>query len=80
MKLAILLVALAAVVYGVHHLLLRSEGRGEQRHGGSGALGNAFLEVQSMIEPSKKVVLEVRLKEKTEGREDGDPPEGGGRR
>ena len=78
MKLAILLVVVAAVLYGVHRLLLRSEGRGEQRRGGSGALGNAFLEVQTMIEPSKKVVLEERLKEKTEGLESGDPPDGGG--
>ena len=80
MKLAILLVVVAAVLYGVHHLLLRSEGRGEQRRGSSGALGNAFLEVQSMIEPSKKVVLEERLKETTEGLESGDPPDGGGSR
>ena len=73
-KLAIVLAAVAAVLYGVHHLLLRSEGRGEQRRSGSGALGNAFLEVQSMIEPSKKAVLEERLKEKTEEEASGDPP------
>ncbi|HEX4826090.1 MAG TPA: hypothetical protein VFV19_17460 [Candidatus Polarisedimenticolaceae bacterium] len=78
--LALVVAFLAAVLYGAHRLLERSEGRGERHRGGSGALGTAFLEIQAMVEPSKRVVLEERRKEPSEGLENGDPPEPAARR
>ena len=40
-------------------------------------LGNAFLEVQAIIEPSKRYVLEERLEDEQETQESGDPPDAG---
>jgi hypothetical protein len=42
-------------------------------------LGSAFLELQSLLEPSKKHVLESRLEERDEETDSGDPPEPGQR-
>ena len=50
----------------------------ELNHGrGGGTLGNAFLEVQAIIEPSKRYVLEERLEDEHETQESGDPPDAG---
>lgn len=73
------LVGMAAVLYGLHRLALWMEQRGwiyyrNTRHGSSGSLGNAFLHVQSILEPGKRHVLEQRLDEAREDEESGDPP------
>jgi hypothetical protein len=41
------------------------------------SLGNAFLEIQSMLEPSKKAMVEVMKEEKKEQADSGEPPEPG---
>jgi len=41
--------------------------------GTSSRLGNAFLELHSMLEPSKRHVVEIRKKEKQDQAESGDP-------
>jgi len=41
------------------------------------SLGNAFLEIQSFLEPSKKIMVEVKKDEKKEQEESGDPPKPG---
>jgi len=46
-----------------------------KRHGSSGALGTAFLEVQSVLEPGKRHVLEVRKNAEPEEDDSGDPPQ-----
>ncbi len=72
----------AAGLYALHRLALWAEARGwiyYTRRGSSGALGNAFLEVQALFEPTRRHVLEERQRavEKEEEDEDGDPPEPG---
>lgn len=69
--LAIALLAIAAVMF----VAIRMSHQ-EKRHGTSGALSGAMLEVQSLIDPAKKKVIEARQRE-TESEEDdesGDPP------
>lgn len=68
-------------LYALHRLGLWMEARGwiyyRRKRGGSGSLGAAFLEVQSMLEPSKKHVLEISRKDESEDDDSGDPPEPG---
>jgi hypothetical protein len=54
--------------------IIRGHDRG--RHGTSGSLGSAMLEMQSLLEPGKKQVLEARrqLEESEDDDESGDPP------
>ncbi len=77
------LIILTAVVllYGLHRLALWAEDRGWiyylRRKTSGSSLGNAFLEVQSMIEPEKRQLVEARKAENVEEDEQGDPPEAG---
>ncbi|MFN8007060.1 MAG: hypothetical protein U0V70_08595 [Terriglobia bacterium] len=43
----------------------------------SSQLGNALLELQSILEPSKQHVMEVRLEERDQKPDSGDPPKSG---
>ena len=65
-------------LYALHRLSCWMEDRGwiyyRKKRGSSGALGSAFLEVQSILEPGKRYVLEERLKEDVEQDDSGDPP------
>ena len=38
-------------------------------------LGNAFLEVQALVEPGQRLVLEARREDRVEDHESGDPPD-----
>ena len=73
--------AAAAVLYGLHRLALWAEDRGWiyylRRKPTTSSLGNAFLEVQSLIEPEKKQLAEARKAESVEEDDQGDPPEAG---
>ena len=40
---------------------------------GSSGVGNALLELQSMLEPDKKIVIEMRQEEKSDEKVDGAP-------
>ena len=67
------LVALGAL----HRVALWAEARGlihYRRRGTSGALGNALLELQAILEPSKRHVIEERLRDPADDAESGDPP------
>ena len=80
---AAFLTVLAAVVaaYGLHRLALWAEDRGwiyyMRRKPTTSALGNAFLEVQSLLEPEKKHLIAVQTAEDVEEDDQGDPPETG---
>jgi hypothetical protein len=67
-----------AAVYGLDRLAVWMESRGwiywRHKSGSSGSLGSAFLEVQSLFEPSKQHMAEVRRTEHTEEDDSGDPP------
>lgn len=73
--------AVLAFLYGLHHLALWAEDRGwiyyKRRKPSSSVLGNAFLEVQALIEPEKKNLVEVRCADSVEEDDQGDPPEAG---
>jgi hypothetical protein len=77
--LAVLVILIA--LYGVHRLALWAEDRGwiyyTRRKPTASSLGNAFLEVQSLIEPEKRQLAEVQKAEIIEEDEQGDPPEAG---
>ena len=79
---SIVFIAIAAVtvaVFLLDQLMLWVERRGwiyyrkRQPSGGSG-VGNALLEVQSLIEPDKRAMIEVR-EEKREEDDSGAPPD-----
>jgi hypothetical protein len=73
--------ALFGALYCLHRIAVWAERRGWvyylNKHGSSSALGNAFLEVQAIIEPSAKYVLEERTKDDLDTGESGDPPDPG---
>jgi len=63
----------------LHRAALWAEARGlihYRRRGTSGSLGNAMLEVQAILEPSKRHVIEERVRDPAEDAESGDPPSG----
>jgi hypothetical protein len=74
------LVGLAAV-YCAHRLALWAEDRGflyyRRRRGSSGALANAFLEVQAIVEPARRHVVEERVRQRIEVAETGGRPDAG---
>jgi hypothetical protein len=81
MKLAIVVLVVLAGLYGLHRAAVWAERRGwvyyRSRRGRSAALGNAFLEMQALLEPSARYALEERLKDDAEADDNGDPPEPG---
>ncbi len=76
---AVILVGL----YGLHRLAVWAEERGYiyylRGHGSSGSAGSAFLEVQALLEPGVRHVVNERRREIVEEKESGDPPSPGGR-
>jgi hypothetical protein len=84
MKSVVWAAAIVVALYALHRLASWAESRGWIRYrrgggrGSSAALGNALLEVQTLIEPSKRHVLEEQCKERSESEESGDPPQPGG--
>jgi hypothetical protein len=81
MKLAFWGLALLGAAYCLHRIALSAERRGwiyyRHKRGGGDAVGNALLQVQAIVEPSKRYVLEERVKDDSEARESGDPPTAG---
>ena len=86
MRYALWGLAAVASLYCLHRLALWAERRGwiyyRKRHGSSGTLSTAVLEVHSLFDPSKRYVLEEKRREQVEDEENGEPPttKNGGRR
>jgi hypothetical protein len=80
-KVLFALLAAIGLLYALHRMALSAEDRGWvyylNRKPNSSTLGNAFLEIQSMIEPEKRSLVEARKEETVEEDEQGDPPEAG---
>jgi hypothetical protein len=78
MRYALIALAVLGGLLCLHRIAVWAERRGwiyyRTKHGSSGALGNAFLEVQAIVEPSARHVLEERVKDDLEAEETGDPP------
>lgn len=70
-------VLLAAAVFAIHRLLLWMERKGwvYYRHSGShsGALGSAFVAVQSILDPEAGRAAEYQQHEETAATESGEP-------
>jgi len=78
MVIAAWLIAIAVALYALHHLGLWMEQRGwiyyRKKHGSSGSLSSAVLEVQTFFEPSRRHVLEIKREDDDVQDESGDPP------
>ena len=79
MKVVLVLVLVCGALYLLHRLALWAEDRGwiyyQRRKPSRTALGNAFLEVQAIVEPGKRLLLEARQEQACEEDESGEPPE-----
>ena len=88
-KPVVLVAGVCVILYLMHRLALWLESRGWLYYLNSkpspSSAGNAMLELQSLAEPLKKHILEIKREEQVEEEESGDPPEktdrgGGGRK
>ena len=70
-----------AALYALHRLALWMESRGwiyyRHKRGSSGSLGSAFLEVQALLEPANRHVLEIRGDEQPEADDAAGPDDPG---
>jgi hypothetical protein len=82
MKIALCTAAAILALFALDRLALWMESRGwiyyRRRKPQSSALGNAFLQVQALIEPDTKHLLEARQEDVCEADESGDPPDPAG--
>jgi hypothetical protein len=78
MKWFVVVCAVAVVLYALHRTALWLESRGwlyyKNRTPSSSALGNAFLEVQTIVDPGKRHQLEIQRQDAVEQDESGEPP------
>ena len=78
MKIATFLLLGAAALFLLDRLGLYLESRGwiyyRKKKPSGTDLGNAFLELQSILEPGKRNVVEVRTEQVVEDDDEGDPP------
>jgi len=78
MKLLLTLVVVCGALYLLHRLARWAEDRGliyyRRYRPSRSALGNAFLEVQTIVDPGKRLVLEARRQEPSDEDESGEPP------
>jgi hypothetical protein len=74
MKAVVIVILIVLGLAGLHLLALWLERKGwlyyKHEKPGSHRLGNAFLEIQSILEPGKKIIIEAREREKKEERTD----------
>jgi len=81
LKYAVVGLAILGGCYGLHKATEWAERRGwiyyRTKRGSSGVLENAFLEVQSIIDPPARHVLEEGVKDDREDDENGGPPDAG---
>jgi hypothetical protein len=81
MKIIFWIAAAGIVLFLLDRFLLKMESRGwiyyRRKKPAQSSLGNAFLEIQSFLEPSKKELVEIKKEEKKEQADSGDPPKSG---
>jgi hypothetical protein len=72
MKAVVIVLLVVLGLAGLHRLALWMERKGwlyyKHEKPSSNRLGNAFLEIQSILEPGKKIIIEEREREKKEER------------
>ena len=71
-------IGVVAAMYVLHRLGLWMEDRGwiyyRKKHGSSGTLSSAFLEVEALLEPTKRHVIEIKRRDESEQYDADDPP------
>lgn len=79
MRAAFWIIVVAVAIYALHRLALWMETRGwiyyMHSSGGSTRAGSAMLEVQQLLEPSKRHVIEIKREKKEVEDDSGDPPD-----
>lgn len=82
LKIVLAAAGIGLVLFFLDRLALAMERRGwiyyRKNKPSSTSLGNAFLDLQSLLEPGTKQVVEVR-REKKDQHDSGDEPEAGGK-
>jgi len=81
MKIILWIAGIVIAAFLLDKVMLRMESRGwiyyRRKKPSQTGLGNAFLEIQTLLDPSKKAMVEFRKEEKKEQSDSGDPPEPG---
>jgi hypothetical protein len=81
MKYLLWAILVGADIYLLHRLALWAEDRGwiyyRHKHASGGTLGTALLELQKILEPTKRHVIEERVKKGSASQESGDKPKSG---
>jgi hypothetical protein len=76
MRAALWLMGVVAALYALHRLALWAEAQGWIYYRKSGGFttrtGNAMLEIQQLLEPEKKHVIEMKQEQKAERDDSGD--------
>jgi hypothetical protein len=79
MKVLLWIVLLGGALFALHYFALWAERRGwiyyKYRKASPASVGSAFLQVQSLLEPGKKHIVESRLEHVAEEDESGDRPD-----
>jgi len=80
LRLMFWLAAIIGFLFALDRLFLYLESRGwiyyRKKKPSPGSVGNAFLEIQQFLEPSKKYVVQIKKEEKRDQQGSGDlPPE-----
>ncbi|MGB9763857.1 MAG: hypothetical protein ACPLZD_00675 [Candidatus Saccharicenans sp.] len=74
-KIALLVLLIGGGLFALDRLFLFMENRGwicyRQRKTSSSALSNACLEIQQLLEPSKKYIVQIKKEQKVEAEESG---------
>lgn len=77
MKWAAIILGISLALFVLHKVLLWMESRGwiyyHKKKGSPGTAANAWLELQSMLKPSIKHVLEIKREEREEDDGDAEP-------
>ena len=81
MKIILWIAGIGIALFLLNKALLWMESRGwiyyRKKAPTRSSLGSAFLEIQSLLEPSKKAMVEVMKEEKKEQANSGEPPDSG---
>jgi len=81
MKIFLWIAGAGIVLFLLDRILLKMESRGwiyyRRKKPNRSSLGNAFLEIQSFLEPSKKTLVEIKKEDKKEQADSGDPRQPG---
>jgi hypothetical protein len=81
MKYLLWAILIGSILYVIHRLALWAEERGwiyySHKRASGGTIGTALLELQTILEPTKRHVVEERVQKGSASQESGDKPKSG---